>query len=423
MPRRELGPFVCRAVVTFGWIAWATASNAQLAPPKPARAPVSVPAAPPARAADPAEAMARELSGVLVQEASTPLDQAALAGYATNARIAKISWEQILKLAIVRAKAGRKLPLLESFDPANLDAQVKQLGLDDLATLRAAFLESPSMLNPVQQACELLATLQDLQDQYEGITNCQQMLAVYEQLARGESSGISNLQILQLRAGYFAAAEGWATTLRSFRDRLDALKVALGLSPHALIVIDDAPLSPFREAYRKSVAWSRNPKRELSEVPNLIKPLPPLQDVLIEKQSLLGWLGKNDAFVRFEDGLQAAARVSESNNKAGGDAARKELQLRSAIRSLIATARDFETTRNRYILAIYQVDSEFERIVSPPAGERRPTSNLLPAQQSRTRAQTRLATLWLDYHATRLRVLQSLGEFPFPSTRACYHNL
>ncbi len=423
MPRRELGSFVRRGVVTFGWIAWAAASNAQLASPKPARAPVPAPV-PPAHAADPAQAMARELSNLLVMDASRPLDQAALAGYAANARVEKISWEQVFKLAIVRAKAGPNAPLMASFDPAKLDDQAKQLGLDDLATLRAAFLESPLMLNPVQQACELLAALQELQDQYEGITNCQQLLAIYEQLARAESSGIGNLQILQLRASYFTAAESWATTLRSFRDRLDELKVALGLSPHALIVIDDAPLSPFRAAYRNSVAWFRNPGRQVSEVPNLLQPLPALQDIVIEKQSLLEWLGKNADFDRFEDGLQAAARVAESKNEADGVTVRKELQMRSAIRSMIATARDFETARNRYLLAIYQMDAEFEGMVSPPiAGQRRRSTSLLPAQQSRTRTQTRLAALWLDYHATRLRVLQSLGEFPFPSTRTFYDNL
>ena len=74
--------------------------------------------------------------------------------------------------------------------------------------------------------------------------------------------------------------------IAGYRDALDELKVALGLSPHAVVIPDRRSIAAFRQVFDMVDDWQRRPDRSLAELPRIVERLPALGDVVVNGRRL-----------------------------------------------------------------------------------------------------------------------------------------
>ena len=96
------------------------------------------------------------------------------------------------------------------------------------------------------------------------------------ELIQGEAAGLTQLDVDLVRTALVRVRQGLSREVRQFGDRLDEMKVALGLSPHAPVIPDRRRLAAFRTTFEAVDNWSRRPDRSLSELHKIAQKLPAL---------------------------------------------------------------------------------------------------------------------------------------------------
>ncbi len=155
-----------------------------------------------------------------------------------------------------------------------------------------------------------------------------------------------------------------------FRNRLDEVKVALGLSPHALVIPDRRSLIAFGTAFDAVESWSRNPNRSLSVLHQLAQKLPALGDVVVDGHLILGTV--EETLGPGQDVFAKATRLAIENRngpdkrQVAGDAnVQLELRVRRRIRHLFEVRQAYEMEKQSYERAMRLKDQAFERMVGP----------------------------------------------------------
>ena len=108
-------------------------------------------------------------------------------------------------------------------------------------------------------------------------------LRLFQELhPRRISSGVSTLDVDMVEASAIRAKDRLADEIAHFRDRLDELKAAVGLTPRAPVIPDPDEIVAFREAFEGVQNWHRNPKRTLDVFHQLVGRIPGLGEVKID---------------------------------------------------------------------------------------------------------------------------------------------
>ncbi len=107
------------------------------------------------------------------------------------------------------------------------------------------------------------------------------------------------------------AREGFDAELLAYRDRLDEVRLALGLALEVPVVPHPMALARFRVLFEKIGQWSLNPQHRLTVLSSLVQSLPVLGDVTIDGRPILAALDCDPAGL--EAALVAALRVAAAN--------------------------------------------------------------------------------------------------------------
>ena len=381
----------------------------------------------------------------------TNLDDAELAGLSRGSRMERLDWERAYALALVRSRASRPAQgrvLAEALDPNTLAEQAERYGVRDFSRFRKDFLadyeddvdrEAEGRLrDPSGAILELLRRRQTVEIARWNVAAFENLIKVLQELIEKVSSGVSQLQLDLVSESLQLARVRLLDEREHYRNHLDALKVDLGLSPHAPIALDGSSLAGFRDTFAEADRWSADPKAEPTELPRIAHHLPLLGDVAIEDQSVDAVLtssreGPSD---RQEELLRAGTRVALKARGDRGDAgarvredARLELKVRGDLRRLLWIRVAYIIEVRRFVLVLRRRDQAQERLFAPPRiEESQPQraeliTELIGVQGQIAENQARLVSLWTEYQAKRLALYRVLGTLPCDDWKSFYDQL
>ena len=224
-----------------------------------------------------------------------------------------------------------------------------------------------------------------------------------------------------------------------YRDQLDALKVRLGLSPHAPVAFDKGDLAGFRKTFQDADLWCADPQGSPVDLPKIAGQLPTLKDVVIDGHSAAAVAMSNvEARPSEEEFLAVAARVALGNKNRGAqddagnresDAAGLELRVRAAVRRLLRIRIAYEIERRDFVLLVRGKSQAQEQLLAPPRREesRPQRADLIPEligiQGQILANQDRLVSLWTEYQTVRLALFRDLGTLPCDDWKSFYDQL
>ncbi|MFI5460250.1 MAG: hypothetical protein ACHRXM_32940 [Isosphaerales bacterium] len=360
-----------------------------------------------------------------------------IAGLSKGSRPEVLTWDRVYALALVRARS-RRGAFSESLDPAALAGEAARQGVANFERFRSDFLAGGlgaggrPFRDPSAAVLELLGRLQAIDNARRNVPVHEGLDKLLHERAQGESSGLNRLDVDMVGASLARARQRQADEIRQFRDGLDELKVALGLSPRAAVILDRQSLAAFRAVFDSVDAWNRNSQRNLEELHRLVERLPALGEVVLDGQPILAKIENSPD--QWEDVLTAAARLAIKHRadrdigRAPGDSgARLELSVRRRIRNSFEMGRAYVREKRSYELAIRMRDQAFERLLAPSVGVTTSRSPLLEGLiEQVTRVLTvedRLAALWTSFRTERLALYRDLGVLPHNDWNSFYADL
>lgn len=149
-----------------------------------------------------------------------------------------------------------------------------------------------------------------LENQRRNIAAYTRILEVYTELAQGESSGISRLQVDQIDQQLQNAKTQFYSSRTQYRSDLDQYKQQIGLPPDTPIMIDRSMMQRFRDVFTSIDEWQKDPRRNLDDLPRFAKQLPDLPDIVLDGRSVQGVYKKPEG-QESEDDLEPLLLVAE----------------------------------------------------------------------------------------------------------------
>lgn len=423
------------------------------APPQDPAAPVS-PAAPPQpphlderQLADVGRMRAAEADSLLVLffPQLPPLSRESvqrIVGLPTGSRPERLTWKRLYTLAILCTRAGSE-PGAGLLEPAALAELAAAHGVDDFSRFRHDFLARRpggrwSFYDPSREYVDFLRRLQVVDNARCDVALRENCLRLYQELVKGEASGLSALEVDLVEASLVRARQRLADETARFRDGLDGVKSWVGLPPRASLVPDLEGIAGFRAAFEGAYNWHRNPTRTRKHLSQQIARLPALGEVLVEGRPILAAIEANPD--RLEDELAAVLRSAGkdpgSQNK--GEAAPNaegplEPRIRYQLRRLVEARQTYGLQRRRFELASRSIDDVLTQLVAPPAGgthglaqavgARLATQGLLEQLDQVQSAEDRLVGLWASFQADRLALYRDLGVLPYDDWKSFIDDL
>jgi hypothetical protein len=348
-----------------------------------------------------------------------------------------LSLEQAYSLALIRARnpGGPFAVVRENvFDPTALDAEAKRAGTADFDRFQRDFLAS-GFRAPAARYLTALKYRQAAESARNLAFLTDTMRRLFDELRRGEASGITQMQIDQIDRSLLLARQDVDIALSGYRTAVDELKVDLGLPPAVPIVLDERILEPFMKAFSSVAVWQRHPGRQLNTLSGLTNHLPRPDDVTIGGQSPArvaeGAISEAE-FLAACTGAASKQRTVPDHEQVARDARTAlELRIRALARGLILTHRSYEAERRELELAVREVDQGFDRLVHPrpegrvlaqAANTALNTTAVLQAQTRLYRGQSELVTRWLQFKIERLELYRELGVLPYENWDAFYRS-
>jgi hypothetical protein len=351
-----------------------------------------------------------------------------------------LTWERVYALALVRAR-GAPGPRAEALDPKALAEKGKQYGIADFGRFRKEFLAphrdgSEGFHDPSDHFLALLAELKQIDHARLIAEFHENVIRLMSELAKGESGSVSQLILDQAEAASVTARRSLSREVAAYRNHLEAFKVALGLSVHAPVVLDRETLASFGRVSDQVRDWQGRPDRHHRELPQIIKRLPALGEILVEGRPTLELMGGGAD--QQEEVLTRAARVAIQNRSArapgqdpGDPDVVIELKVRRRIRGLFETRRDYEAQQRSYEMSTRALDQGLEQSIAPSAGGAlvntariaTAVTGMLAPEKHRTSAEDRLVALWTSFQTERLALYRDLGILPYDDWKSFWNDL
>lgn len=362
----------------------------------------------PARADPPPE-------GLLISGEAPPPDDAELAGLPPGSHPAVLTWERAYTLALIRCRApGPAGPraLAESLDPKTVAEQAGRLGVADFGRFRADFFGGEGFIDPS-------GSLSDLFRRLQVVENATKLVDALEQL-KAAAGALDLPRPDRLDARLRDARRRLQGELLAYRDRLDAVKDELGLSPHAPVVPDRTSLARFRAAFEKIDEWFADPGRDPAALPAIVATFPRLEGRLL---GLIAPDGVSGGDPRKMEGLaRDAEQIAIKNRGRGGLDEETRQRLRRRVRYLLETRAAYQAEGPRLLLAIRAKDQAFEQMMmAPPAGAVvGKVPDLIALHIRVLESEDQLVTLWASYQAERLALARDLRVLPGHDWKSFY---
>jgi hypothetical protein len=258
----------------------------------------------------------------------------------------------------------------------------------------------------------------------ETVARYEMLLRTMIQLIQGAASGLTQLEVDRCDEALQQARGRLAAELTGYRDRLDELKVELGLSPDAPVVPDRSSLKVFLDVFEAAELWFRNPKRDLAEVPALARRLPELDDVVLEfvaGHSLRAAIQNSDLL---HPVMIAAEQAAVRNRNPKLSDADLRLSVRRSLRRLWDTTTAYRMEQTKLVLTMRMKDQAFARLLAPNPQDSGPVHasvrDLLAQETLLAESEDRLVALWTTFQAERLALYRLLGTFPYNDWASFY---
>ena len=145
---------------------------------------------------------------------------------------------------------------------------------------------SAGNIDPTIGFINVLQDLQVVENDRRNIAAFEHLVEVYSELIEGESSGLTQLQLDQMASSVQGARQQLVTDRVTYRTDLDQFKIQMGLPPDVPLILDRSLTRKFHDTFNAIDRWQRNPRRELSELPEIVKGFPELEDVVIDGRSV-----------------------------------------------------------------------------------------------------------------------------------------
>jgi hypothetical protein len=384
---------------------------------------------------------AHELAQIMEPQVPSSLNvDKEVAGLSAGSHPEVLTWERVYALALVRAR-GDPGPRAEVLDPKALAEQATRNGVADFARFRKEFLAArrrggEGFHDPSGDLLALLGRLKKIDHARRNVAFYENMLVLMNELAKGEFTGVSQLHLAQAEGALVLARRNLSNDIADYRDQFETLKVAIGLSVHAPVVLDRESVASFGSVFDQVRNWHKRPDHHLRELPTIIKELPALGEVVVEGRPILALMGGSTD--QREEVLTRAARLAIQNRsdldkgRASGDAdASLELNVRRRIRRLFEMRRDYEAQQRSYELSTRLLDQGLEQSVAPSPGGALGRSamlasgvtGLLAPERQRLNAEDQLVTLWTSFQRERLALYQVLGILPYDDWNSFFKDL
>jgi hypothetical protein len=133
----------------------------------------------------------------------------------------------------------------------------------------------------------------------------EQLAALYEQLIEGESSGLSQLQVDQVKARVVQVRGNLVNDILTLRTQNDQFKQQLGLPPDTPMVPDLSLVQPYLDTFTEIDEWQRRSDRKMEDVPKIVDKIPALQDIVLDGHSILGPYLNSSTYIDNEEELEA----------------------------------------------------------------------------------------------------------------------
>ncbi len=381
---------------------------------------------------------AGELLAEVLGPALPKLDPAELAGMAPGTNPAALTLPQAysLKLILTRDPGGTPpVTTAGTFDPTALDERARRSDTTDFDRFRSEFLGS-EFRDPAPRFFAALRHRYSVNSAREQVAFASNMHALFEQLIRTETSGVSQLQIDQTDGFLQLSRQSLAIDFTEYRTSVDDLKVSLGLPPSTPLVLDEQILAPFEKAFSALDRWQRNPNQKLQELSALIDRLPRLQDPRIGEHSLTEVINGSlpeEAFLLNCVAVARQHRAILKDDQSPPDARNVlTLEIRRSARSLILSQKNYEIGRNLLGLKLREIDQWSEQLVAPRPGGRSPlatsanvatqTLNLLTAQTQLYKQKNQLVSSWLKFKEDSTTLHRELGIMPYDGWEAFHRS-
>jgi hypothetical protein len=194
-----------------------------------------------------------------------------------------------------------------------------------------------SSTDPQTGFINVLEDIQVLENNVRNISAYEQILRVYIELAKGEASGISQLQVDQVAQGLQNARGAMLIARNQYRNDLDSIKMQIGMPPDVPMMLERSITRPFKLVFDAIDEWQRDGNRRIEDLPKFLDGLPKLQDVVIDGRSVLGvYSNSQNNEDKLEDLLLAAERTAMEHR----------LDLMNARAQLYDTWRAIKVTAN-----------------------------------------------------------------------------
>ena len=384
---------------------------------------------------------AHELAHLLQRHVPPSLERdREIAGLSASSHPEALNWERVYALALVRTVAA---PVRAPRPSTRRPLQNRPRGMGSMTLAGSARSSSPHVSRAVGVSTTRAASSSRFLDRLEKIDHAQRHAAFYEntftlfsELIKGESAGLSQLQLDQAEALLIRARQDLAEAIADYRDGLERFKMTMGLSVRAPVVLDREIVASFGKVFDQARSWQERPDHSLSELPRIIKGLPALGEVVVEGRSILALMGGSTD--QQEEALTRAARLAIQNRSdldrgptRGDAAAALELDIRRRIRRLFELRRDYQAQQRSYELSIRLIDQGLEQLAAPsrvsslarPAMVATVVTGLLAPETERRNAEDRLVTIWTSFQTERLALYRELGILPYDDWKSFFNDL
>src|SRR5208337_3631690 len=138
----------------------------------------------------------------------------------------------------------------------------------------------------------------------------EQLAALYEQLIEGESSGLSQLQVDQVKSRVLTSRQTLILDIVTLRNTNDQFKQQIGLPPDTPVVPDVSLFQPYLDVFAEIDEWQRSKNRKMEDVPKIVDKIPQLKDIVLDGHSLLGPYLSSTTYTDNEEDLEATLQAA-----------------------------------------------------------------------------------------------------------------
>ena len=138
----------------------------------------------------------------------------------------------------------------------------------------------------------------------------EQLAALYEELIEGESSGLSQLQVDQVKSRVLTSRQTLIADIITLRNTNDSFKQQIGLPPDTPVVPDVSLFSPTWMCSRRSTSGSAVRIGRWRMFPRSSTRFPQLKDIVLDGHSLLGPYLSSTTYTDNEEDLEATLQAA-----------------------------------------------------------------------------------------------------------------